>query len=164
MIITNKSELEKECSDTSIMEAHKALYLLDQALINSETPGVGLAANQIGIDAKVCIIRTKNEINFINPVIIEKYDLMEFDREGCLSFPGQWLLTKRYNEIFVKDLWNPAGLILTGLDAVVAQHEIGHLYGETMFEYQIKRPQVNEKCWCDSGRKYKKCHMNKVIQ
>jgi len=164
MIITNKSELEKVCSDTSIIEAHKTLSLLEQSLTNSKTPGVGLAANQIGIDAKVCIIRTNSKIDLVNPVIVEQYDLMEFEREGCLSFPGKYILTKRYNEILVKDLWQPAGLILVGMDAVVAQHEIGHLYGKTMFEYQIERPQVNSVCWCGSGRKYKKCHMNKLIR
>ncbi len=164
MIITDKSELEKKCRDVSFIEANKILNLLEEELINSKTPGLGLAANQIGIDAKICIIRTKNEINFVNPVIIEQYDLMEFDQEGCLSFPDQWILTKRYNEILVKDALRPAGVILVGIDAVVAQHEIGHLCGKTMFEYQIKRPKVNEKCWCNSDKKYKKCHMKKVIK
>jgi peptide deformylase len=164
MIVTNKSELTKECRDVSLIEANNILQLLEKELANSKIAGVGLAANQIGLDAKICIIRAQNKIDFINPTIIEQYDLMEFGNEGCLSFPGQWLLTKRYNEILVKDLWHPAGIILVGVDAVVAQHEIGHLYGETMFEYQIERPQVNAKCWCGSDRKYKKCHMRKVIK
>jgi peptide deformylase len=164
MIITDKSKLKKECQDASIMDVDKILSLLNKVLSESRTPGVGLAANQIGIDAKVCVIRARHKIDFVNPVIVEQYDLMEFNNEGCLSFPDQWLLTKRYNEIFVQDLLHPAGIILVGIDAVVAQHEIDHLYGKTMFEYEIKRPRVNDKCWCGSGRKYKKCHIRKIIE
>jgi len=164
MIVTNRSELKKECRDVSILEAHDIIKKLEDELSNSKIPGVGLSANQIGIDAKVCIIRAKNKISFVNPKIVEQYDLMEFKNEGCLSFPNKWLLTKRYNEIFVKDALHPAGFILTGINAVIAQHEIDHLYGKTMFEYEIQRPRVNDKCWCGSDKKYKKCHMKKIIE
>ena len=81
-----------------------------------------------------------------------------------MSYPDQWILTKRYNEICVVDLFHPHGIILTGFTAVVVNHEIDHLYGKTMYDSQITRPQTNQKCWCNSGYKYKNCHLNKIIK
>jgi peptide deformylase len=164
MIITNSEQLTKECKDVSLMfDGEHIISKLEEQLAKSS--GVGLAANQIGIDAKVCIIRAPNaKINLINPVIEKKYDLKLFKNEGCLSFPGEWLTTSRYNEIVVKDLLHPAGIICTGFEAVVVQHEVDHLYGKLMHEYIVKIPGRNEPCWCGSKRKYKKCHLGQEIR
>ena len=164
-IITDASLLKAECNDVKLLfDGGVIIEKLEEELAKSKTPGVGLAANQIGINEKVCIIRIKDvAINLVNPKIIEKYDLREFRNEGCLSFPNQYLTTKRYNEVFVKDDIHPSGIVCVGLEAVVVQHEIGHLYGETMMDYAIKIPGRNDKCWCDSGKKYKKCHLGKEI-
>jgi len=162
MIVSNIEELRDECKDVSLIEATGIITRLEGVL--AENPGIGIAANQIGIDGKVCLIRTRNKINLVNPIITDMYDIMEFENEGCLSFKGIRLLTKRYNEVVIKDSIHPAGIILVGLDAVVAQHEIDHLYGRVMFDYEIKRPQVNQLCWCNSKKKYKKCHSGKKIK
>lgn len=168
-IVLEKEQLLTECRNVSILEAQGIIARLEAELAASPTSGIGLAANQIGIDAKVCIIRPVNPtdpiapIDLVNPVIQELHDLREFDNEGCLSFPNEWLVTKRYNEVVVKDDLHPAGIICTGLEAVVVQHEVGHLYGEVMYDYQIKRPGPNMPCWCGSGKKYKKCHSRKQI-
>lgn len=166
MIITDESKLLKECKDVSIFEADYIIKELEKELANSKSPGIGLAANQIGIDAKVCIIRAgRYSINLVNPKIVDKLDLCMFDNEGCLSYPDEWLTTKRFNEIVVKDLLNPEGIVCSALTAVVIQHEVGHLYGETMYDYQIKKPDgPNSPCWCGSGKKFKKCCVEKVIK
>lgn len=163
MIVTDKSKLTVECKDVSIFEGMNIAARLDEELNKSPSPGIGLAANQIGIDAKVCIIRTSKSLDLINPVIVELSDLGEFDNEGCLSFPEQWVTTRRYSEVLVRDLLHPEGIVATGLEAVVIQHEVGHLYGDTMFQYRIERPAPNAPCWCGSGKKYKNCHKGKVI-
>ena len=140
MIITDESKLITECKDVSIMEISGIVKKLETELKNSKQPGVGLAANQIGIDRKVCIIRTdRYKLDLANPKIIQQYDLCEFNDEGCLSYPDMWLKTKRYNEILVIDDLHPAGIILTDVMAVIAQHEIDHTYGKTMFQYEIKK-------------------------
>src|SRR5690242_13677774 len=114
MIITDESKLITECKNVSIFEAPSIIKQLEAELSNSKVAGVGLAANQIGIDAKVCIIRAnKHHLDLVNPVIVEQYDLCMFDNEGCLSYPNAWLTTKRYNEILVKDLLNPIGVVCT---------------------------------------------------
>jgi peptide deformylase len=163
MIITDETKLRHECKNVSLIEAPAIIDKLSKELI-SHGGGVGLAANQIGIDAKVAIIKFKTQIALVNPTPINAYDLLEFHYEACLSFPSKNLTTKRYNEIFIRDDFHPAGMILIGFEAVIAQHEIGHLYGETMFDYEIKIPGMNEPCWCGSGKKYKKCHYEKEIK
>ena len=72
MIVTSRKSLKKECRDVSLFEAADIIKKLEVELQNSKQPGIGLAANQIGIDAKVCIIRTKNKLDLVNPIIIEK--------------------------------------------------------------------------------------------
>jgi len=165
MIITDLKYLRKPCKEVSFFEAELIIKKLEDELDISKVKGVGLSANQIGIDARVCIIRTnKISLNLINPFIVEKYDLIEFNSEGCLSLPNQFILTKRFNEILVKDSLHISGIISTGFEAVVIQHELCHLNGELMFQYKITRPYANEICWCGSNRKYKTCHMGKAIK
>ncbi len=163
MIIIDKNALRKPCKDVSLFEAQNIIEELENELRNSELPGVGLAANQIGIDAKVCIIKHKEPLNLANPIITQKYDLALFYDEGCLSFPNQRIITKRYNEVVIQDMFHPTGIICSGIEAVIAQHEIGHLFGELMYDYEIKIPGRNMPCWCESGRKFKKCCLGKKI-
>ena len=161
MIVTNRNELVSVCKEVSLFDAQEIINKLIQELLQSKT-GVGLAANQIGIDARVCIIRFRDPINLVNPVIIESFDLMEFYNEGCLSFPDEFITTARFNEIFVKDSIRPSGMVLTGFEAVAVQHEIDHLNGITMHDHEIQIPGTNAKCWCGKS-KYKKCHKGMAI-
>ena len=162
MIIKDKIQLQIPCKEASIFEAPAIIKLLEKELINSSELGIGLSAIQIGVLKKIFIMRMgSNFISLVNPKVIDAYDLREFHNEACLSFPGDSITTKRFNEIYIKDDLHPAGLIFTGLEAVITQHEMGHLNEQTMYDYEIKIPKRNEMCWCNSGRKYKLCHLNK---
>ena len=55
--------------------------------------GIGLAANQIGIDAAVAVVNVREPLILINPTIKEQWDEIEY-YEGCLSFPGKSVSTK----------------------------------------------------------------------
>ncbi|MFA5024237.1 MAG: peptide deformylase [Patescibacteria group bacterium] len=157
MIVTDLEFLKRPCKDVSLFEAYDIIKQLELNLFDPH--GIGLAANQIGINARVVILRTRScYLDLVNPIIVNKYDLCSFDRDSCLSFPGVRLITQRYNEIFLKDLLHPAGIILTGLDSVVAQHECDHIDGITLFDRQIKIPFKSQPCWCGSGKKFKVCH------
>jgi len=166
MIITDEKELRKECKEVSIFEGQEIILQLEKELMASKQAGVGLAAPQIGIMAKVCVLRTAHyKLDLINPKIIEKKELCSFKGEGCLSFPNVAITTKRYKEIFVIDALRPTGTVLTDLEAVIAQHEIGHTFRELMYDYEIKIPERNEKCWCGlSNKKFKKCCIDKEIK
>lgn len=161
MIITDESKLRKKCENVSLFEAQEIIEKLIDELDKYPT-GAGLAANQIDIYKQIAIVKSKELIVLVNPIIIEMSDLREFANEGCLSFPNQFITTKRYNEIFVKDDIHPAGIVCTGFEGVAIQHEINHLNSKTMFDYEIKIPKVNDVCWCGK-KKYKKCHRGKII-
>jgi len=158
MILTDEKLLRVPSKSVSIFEGVGIIKKLEYELQNSPIAGVGLSGVQIGIDASVCIIRSNISLDLINPKVINKYDLSFFDQEGCLSYPNIFIATKRYNEIVIKDILHPAGIILTGINAVIVQHEIDHTLGKVMFDYEVKTPKgPNSKCWCGSGRKFKTC-------
>jgi len=162
MIITDINKLKAKCEPVTLFEGKAIIAKLEQELSAPKVSGIGLSAPQIGINKQVVIVRLAQKLDLINPEIVFEYDLREFYDEGCLSFPGASLTTARHNEIVVRDLLHPAGIICVGIEAVCVAHELDHLLGITMFDREIKIPKVNEKCWCGE-KKYKKCHQGKKI-
>ena len=99
--------------------------------------GIGLSANQMGLDLQLAIVRyRKNEDEFtdiviINPKIVEKSGSLTTD-EGCLSLPGLFAKTKRFTKVKILALNEkgmPVEMIAEGLLARAFQHEIDHLNG-----------------------------------
>ena len=66
MIIKDKSKLETPCDIVSIKEGEEIGVKILHELRNSKIKGVGLAANQIGINKRVCVINVKEPIVLIN--------------------------------------------------------------------------------------------------
>ena len=71
MIIKDRKELEIKCSPVSIKEGEEIGVRLLHELRKSEN-GIGLAANQIGIQKRVCVVNVKEPLVLINPKIVEK--------------------------------------------------------------------------------------------
>ena len=69
MIVTDKIKLQTKCLSTSIEEGEKIGAQLLHELRQSEN-GIGLAANQIGINKRVCVVNVKNPLVLINPKIV----------------------------------------------------------------------------------------------
>lgn len=102
------------------------------------TNGIGLSANQVGLDLRLTVIKLKDEKEketkfvLINPEIIEKSQTTIKGQEGCLSFPGLYAVVKRSEKIKVKAL-NEKGLPVEinalGMLSRVLQHEVDHLNG-----------------------------------
>jgi peptide deformylase len=99
--------------------------------------GVGLAANQVGIPQKLCVIDLSLRedksplIVLINPFIVEREGIVEAD-EGCLSVPGYLTLIKRAERVCVKGVsreGKDVALEAEGLLARAIQHELDHLDG-----------------------------------
>ena len=89
MIIKDISELKTRCEEiTDYEEAEKIAAKLLKELANSKK-GIGLAANQIGINKRVCVINVKEPLVMVNPKIVEKSEEYFFFPEGCLSFPNK---------------------------------------------------------------------------
>lgn len=124
-----------------------------------DPPGVGLAANQVGLDLSIFLVKpsekTKTTV-FINPKILKKSDtLIERERdnptkkkkkkvklEGCLSIPRIWGPVKRSERIFVhyQDLDGMEHLKwFSGFDAIIIQHEIDHLNGVVFTQRSLEQ-------------------------
>ena len=151
MIIKDKTKLEEKCSPVSIKEGEEIGVRLLHELRESEN-GIGLAANQIGINKRVCVINVKEPLVLINPKIVEKSKEQFIFPEGCLSFPDDKIKTKRYQDIVVEADNLPGRLsfsanskdINDAFECVCVQHEIDHLDGITMFEREFKsEPIIN---------------------
>jgi peptide deformylase len=105
-----------------------------------ENGGIGLAANQCGIEKRIFVIgddRYDFFLNIINPVIHESLSSQNFieSEEGCLSFDEdlilsiprhEWIIASFYDEISGKYYDK---VKLTSLLARVFQHETDHLNG-----------------------------------
>ncbi len=96
--------------------------------------GVGLAAPQIGLLRRICIVDIGDDdglVELINPEIIEASGSQR-DCEGCLSAPGRWGYVTRPNKVTVKAQdRNGKEFTITGegLKARAFCHEIDHLDG-----------------------------------
>lgn len=100
--------------------------------------GIGLAANQVGITARVFVMGHRDQpetsMAFFNPMVIDVTDKTDILEEGCLSFPGIFVKVKRPTGI--KARWqNSQGVItegvLEGYDCKCFLHELDHLEGIT---------------------------------
>lgn len=96
--------------------------------------GLGLSANQVGIDAKVFVMGTEdnNRKNIFNPQVISVSKETELAKEGCLSYPGLWLTVKRPKEVTLSyQTVDGTHVVETfiGLQARIAQHEFDHMEG-----------------------------------
>ena len=126
--------IQKKLRSVTVEEGYDIARKLFQ-ILNKRGDGIGLAANQVGIDASVAVVNVKEPIVLINPEIIKKEEETRY-YEGCLSFPKKGCHTKRYKIVEVKvdnmesNMTFGAGdTDLDLLESVCVQHEIDHLNG-----------------------------------
>jgi len=107
-------------------------YLEGMLKLMRKEGGIGLAANQAGIDLRLVVIETQDKVwKIINPQIRKKRGSIVFE-EGCLSFPGLNLKIKRAKEVWVDFLdvdGNKVSVKAEDILAVAFQHEVDHLDG-----------------------------------
>jgi|TARA_R100000152_G_C6637229_1_gene82978 peptide deformylase len=141
LIITDKQRLEKQTKPClTITEG----LMIGQELLNTlatSNDGVGLAANQIGLNKSVCVVNVNKPIILVNPKITGKFGKSLF-QEGCLSFPGDYIITERWTDIVVTASNHKEQMIFSfdknALECVCVQHEIDHLNGITMYDRKSK--------------------------
>ena len=149
MIIKDKTKLEVKCSPVSIKEGEEIGVRLLHELREAKN-GIGLAANQIGINKRVCVINVKEPLVLINPKIVEKSKEQFVFAEGCLSFPDSKIKTTRHQDIVVEADNHEGKLSFSAnskniddaFECVCVQHEIDHLDGITMFDREFKREPI----------------------
>ena len=95
--------------------------------------GLGLSANQCGVQARVFVMYLNNDIiTCINPEVVEVSPELSRSKEGCLSFPGMFLTIPR-NEWIIAEFTNEQGnRVQARLDGMAARcylHELDHMNG-----------------------------------
>ena len=150
------SKLKEVPVEEGLVIAEELFQILDK-----RGDGIGLAANQVGIDAQVAVVKVREPLVLINPKYIKKENEIMYG-EGCLSFPGHAIRTKRYRDIIISTEQSESNWYFTGaeensdgksgwdkgnmkqdqelrlLEAVCVQHEIDHLMGKTIHDREVK--------------------------
>ena len=150
--------------DPRLRQKAKAVTVFDAALQKLiedlfetmyDAPGVGLAANQVGIDKRLAVMDCAEDKSrpqpmvIINPEIIESSSREEME-EGCLSVPGIFDRIERYARLKLRALdrhGQPFEIEAEGLVAQAIQHEIDHLNGKLYIDYlsSLKRERIKKK-------------------
>ena len=143
--------LHKECKDVTEFGDDLAKLVDDMFASQHTAEGVGLAANQVGVDLKVFVYdcpddEGKRHVGVVcNPVLVElPADRRQLDEsnEGCLSVPTAYAPLARpdYAEVTGQDeKGNPIKVRGTGYFARCLQHETDHLYGYLYIDRLSKR-------------------------
>lgn len=124
--------LRKKSRPVEVFDEKLSVLIDDMFETMYEADGVGLAAPQVGILKRICVIDVgTGPIELVNPVIVKKKG-EQITPEGCLSCPGRCGTTKRPNYVQVKAqnrLGEAVTLEGTELLAKAFCHEIDHLDG-----------------------------------
>jgi peptide deformylase len=103
-----------------------------------EAPGIGLAANQVGVPLQVAVIELEDKVTeLINPQIVRASGEV-IDWEGCLSIPGFVAEVKRHAKVTIKARDRHGKEFRVKGDELLAralQHEIDHLNGILYIDY-----------------------------
>lgn len=141
IVTTGDPILTKVCRPVEKFDAKLAQLLDDMAETLVHENGVGLAAPQVGLLRRICIIDVgEGVIELINPKIIETSGTQD-DAEGCLSFPGEYGMVERPNYVKVKAQDRNGKWFEADGEALLARafcHEIDHLDG-VLFVTKVSR-------------------------
>lgn len=153
-------KISEKCDN--IEEGQEISKILFEKLAYSDN-GIGLSAIQINIPKRVFVLNVSEPLYFVNPEIIEQKFPIVFPQEGCLSYPGKFIKTKRYAQIKIK-ADNIKGELLFGykgdsledlqnnpfderdiLECIAFQHEYDHLDGIIMYDRLFRQPDYKVK-------------------
>jgi peptide deformylase len=144
-IVTYGSDpvLHRPCAPVTEFGEGVRRLLLDMFASMEAADGVGLAANQIGVDARIFVIDCpdadgEDVVGYvINPTLSipaphEGEPAEEVSEEGCLSVPGPYAdlpraFRARVDGVDLKG--DPVSIETTGMAARCLQHEVDHLNG-----------------------------------
>lgn len=130
---TKYSEIEKDKEELQKL-------VLDMKDTLESVGGLGLAANQLGRNESVCIVKFGEEIiSMVNPVITGRQGETKISIEGCLSLPDITAKVERDEIVSVKFInpdndWQETEMMVEFPNSVVVQHEIDHLNGKLMID------------------------------
>jgi peptide deformylase len=131
--------LHRRCAVVTVFDDDLRRLVADMFASMQAAHGVGLAANQIGVDARIFVVDcpdatdTRVVAHVINPILhLPPGRALEDDIEGCLSVPGPYAELPRPATATVTGVdldGNPVRIEGTGMLARCLQHETDHLEG-----------------------------------
>lgn len=117
--------------------------LSEMARLMYSVSAVGLAAPQVGLEESMIVVDAGSGLyKLFNPKIIKR-EGEQLNEEGCLSVPGRAVKVKRAKQVVVEALdENGKSVVIEAEDllACVFQHEIDHLNGRLIIEYDKELP------------------------
>ena len=144
-IVTYGSDpvLHRRCAPVTVFDEALRRLVLDMFASMQAADGVGLAANQIGVDARIFVIDCPDADDedvlgyVVNPVLTlpgprDGEPAEELTDEGCLSVPGPYADLPRAFRARVDGVdlnGEPVTIETTGMAARCLQHEVDHLEG-----------------------------------
>jgi peptide deformylase len=130
--------LRERTKRVSVFDASLHRLFDDMLETMRDAPGVGLAANQIGVPLQVAIIEIDGRITeLVNPQVVRSSG-EQLDWEGCLSIPGYVAEVKRAAKVTVKAKDRHGHEFRVKGEELLAralQHEIDHLNGKLYIDY-----------------------------
>ena len=125
--------LRQRSPDVGAVTDEVRAFIADLFETMRASKGVGLAANQVGVATRVCVVETDAQHSYalVNPVIVEREGSVK-DEEGCLSIPDIYGDVERSARVVVEALdenGRKRRIEGTELLARAIQHEIDHLDG-----------------------------------
>ena len=137
--LRQKANKLKNIQEEDIKIANKMMEVMNKA------PGIGLAANQVGILKQIVTINFEDKENnkqtnyiLFNPSIINYSKETTVMEEGCLSLPEQYADVERPKKITIEYIDEKKRLIIRevdGYESRILQHEIDHLSGKLFIDY-----------------------------
>lgn len=162
-LVDEKSEILKQTLEPFDFEKDNAQELADLLIENMKYyQGLGLSANQIGINKRVFAMLDQNEnpVVIFNPKIIETSEEMIVMPEGCLSYLGLYIKVRRPRAV-VAEYYNVNGeqqvFALDGLPARTFLHEYDHLNGVRFID-------VASKVHLQSGMQKRKMYIRQLMK
>ncbi|TMB52021.1 MAG: peptide deformylase [Chloroflexi bacterium] len=138
ILTADEPMLREKTKKVSHFDASLHRLLDDMVDTMRDAPGIGLAANQVGVPLRVAVIELEEKITeLVNPQIVRTSGEV-LDWEGCLSIPGFVAEVKRAARVTVKaqDRHGKEFRVKGGeLLARALQHEIDHLNGGLYIDY-----------------------------
>lgn len=133
--------LEQEAKEVQFPLSEEDKKLIQEMIETmDEADGAGLAANQVGVLKKICVLKmlqkhrkVKSEyLVLINPKITMESEIRCLFPEGCLSFPGDFYYVERPCNVIVEyqdEKGKVKQLQVNKFLSSQVQHEVDHLYG-----------------------------------
>ena len=152
IVLEGDSCLTKVCRPVTAFNGRLHQLLDDMAETLADANGAGLAAPQVGILRRVCLVLDEeNEcyLELVNPEII-KTEGKQSGLEGCLSVPGKFAVVERPNIVRVRAQDRDGNWFEAEGEELIARcfcHELDHLdgivYTEIMERY-LTDEELNE--------------------